>query len=821
MNLWNVLRDEECQLCGLHQGARAVCLIGQGPCPCDIMLIGEAPGEREDAISKPFAGKAGAVLNTLLQAHGIRRDEVYITNVNKCRPVDPQGKNRTPTIRELRACRLYLLEEVEELQPKLILAMGAHAIKGVLNDPKASLKAYRGKVFHFPEFPSIPVHASYHPAAELYDPYVRNLLEEDFERVFGSKKTQQRRKVPVRYVLVNSVEEARSLAIDLVDCGTFSLDFETTGLDVFAPDFKLLTVAFATEPGVATCLALDHPESKVPVKVWKNVLRFLLHWSKTIIGHNIKYELKCAKVKGFNWGVGIRDTLQEFHLLDENYPSKSLYTLKRRWTDLGDLESKMNDSGMKSDMKSLSLDEVAMYNCEDADATWRVGEITEPLIAKENMERLAQFQMDAIECFADVELAGITIDKKLLDRNIKMFTQKIDEIQTRFNHINLRSTAQLSEYLFGTLHLPVLETTDKGAPSTGKGVLEHLIRSAKGAKYRDQLTDILTYKKLTHFDSNFLSGIEKHIKRDGKIHPSYNLAKYEGDEGKEVGTVTGRLSSTNPNLQQQPRDTEELEKIFGDEAIQIREMFISSFSRGFITAVDYSQIELRILAEYSRDQAMMEDFEKGYDIHTAVTERLIPLAPHFYERRGNDFQAKRKATKTVNFGIIYLISDFGLAERLEISRDEAADIIRTWFKAYPGAHRWIEKMQRQIVRDQEVRSLIGRKRRVPGASFSTALGREKIRQGLNAPIQGLAADFNVLAMIEVRKALRKRRMKSKLCGNIHDEALIDTHPKEKEVVKHIIQAKYLNLPLSRFGVRLKVPLEVDIRQARSWSKKED
>jgi DNA polymerase-1 len=224
------------------------------------------------------------------------------------------------------------------------------------------------------------------------------------------------------------------------------------------------------------------------------------------------------------------------------------------------------------------------------------------------------------------------------------------------------------------------------------------------------------------------------------------------------------------------------------------------------------------MAEYSQDESMLEDFKSGVDIHTRTTERLIPLAPRFYNQH-KAFDAKRKASKAVNFGIIYLTSAFGLADRLGISKDLAGEIIRAWFKMYPGVKRWIERIKKEAIRKGQVKSLIGRIRRVPGASVKDSVGWEKIRQAVNSPIQGLASDLNVMAMVEINDKLKKGGFKSGVIGNVHDASMIDTHPCEKEAVYDIVWESYLDPGLKRrFGIDLSVPLEVDVKQNESWSK---
>lgn len=811
MDLWKELRDSSCDLCRLANSAKTVCLIGDGPVPCNIMGIGEAPGEREDDIRKPFQGRAGKVLMRKLREKGINRDKIYLSNAVKCRP----SKNDTPVMKEIKACRDYLLEEIERVKPKKILAFGSIAIKSVLKENRAGIGKYRFQIIHFPEFPNIPVCPLYHPAAMLHDPYKEKLFDEDLAFAFGTEKRRYKKK----YWLINDYDEAAKIVKQASVKSKISLDFETTGLNTLLPNFKILTVSVSWKPGLSYCIPIEHPESEIKRKSAVELLRHLFEDSRelTIGGHNIKYEIKCLLAYKVKILCKIRDTMLEFALLDENYPSKSLYTLKLRYTeDLGKKEKEIKPYiGM---LKELPLRKVAAYNCEDVDAIIRLMKKFKPLLKKSNLIPLATFQQRTVRMLAEVETTGMMINQGLLRKNIKLFERKKKQIELSFPGVNLNSPEQLSNLLYRRLKLKMMKKTKLGWGSTAREDLEILARTREGKKYKDLIRKMIDYKKLSHFDSHFVTGIYNALQPDGKIYPLYNIVRHEGPEKKEVGTVTGRLSAS--LIHQVPRDTDELDRLFGKRAIQIKEMFISSFDGGFITQGDYSQIELRLMCEYSQDKNMLEDFESGEDIHAAVTHRVMERAPQYY-RRFSEFADKRKRTKAVNFGIIYLISPWGLAEKLEASVEEAKHLMREWFHTYPGVKKWLLKMQKRVIRDQYSTSLIGRIRRVPGASFDSHRGRELIRQGINALMQGLASDINIMLMIELQEELKERRMKSRVIGNVHDATLTDTHPKERKEVKRIYEsiAPKPKMLKELFGVELTVPLTIEVIQRETWSKR--
>ena len=810
-DLWKELRNPECDLCGLSHSAKTTCLIGDGPVPCKLMGIGEAPGEREDDIRKPFQGRSGQLLMRMLRSYGVSRDDIYLSNAVKCRP----PKNAKPTMREIRACREYLLEEVERVKPKKILAFGSIAIQSILENNQMGIGKCRFQVIHFAEFPNIPVYPCYHPAAMLHDPYKEKLFREDLVFTFESKSRTQKK----RYWLINDIDEAWKIIRYAMTRKKISLDFETTGLETLLPSFKILTMSICWKPGLSYCIPIEHPESKIPQREQIRMLEYLFKRNRdTVIGgHNIKYEMKCLLAYKISTKCDIRDTMLEFGLLDENYPSKSLYALKLRYNeDLG-LKEKMIKPYIDK-LIEIPLKKVASYNCEDADATFRLMEKFERPLIEQDLVPLSIFQQRAVKMLAEVETTGMAIDQGLLRKNIKLFEKEKRAIEASLPGINLNSPEQLSNLLYSRLGIKIRNKTKSGWGSTAKEDLEIIARSREGKKHKDLIEKIITYKKLSHFDSHFITGISNALQPDGKIYPQYNMVRHEGPKRKEVGTVTGRLSAS--IVHQVPRDTEELDKIFGKRAIQIKEMFISSFDGGCITQGDYSQIELRLMSEYSQDENMLQDFESGEDIHAAVTHRVMKKAPQYY-RKFTEFSDKRKKTKAINFGIIYLISPWGLAEKLEASVEEAKALMREWFHTYPGVKKWLSKMQRQVIKDQQTISLIGRIRRVPGADFNSVRGRELIRQGINALMQGLASDINVMSMIEIQKEFKKRKMLSRIIGNVHDATLTDTHPKEKKEVKRIYEkiAPKPEMLKELFNVKLTVPLTMDIIQNETWSKR--
>ena len=437
------------------------------------------------------------------------------------------------------------------------------------------------------------------------------------------------------------------------------------------------------------------------------------------------------------------------------------------------------------EMLMTKLDELAEYACESAYVSLFSADLILKELENENMTELfANIEMPLVFVLYDMQKEGVRVDKvglksygEVLGNRIQVLEKEIyDEAGEEFN---INSPKQLGIILFEKMNMPYKKKTKSGY-STAADVLDKLAPEYPFVK------KILEYRQLAKLKSTYADGLAAYISEDGRIHGKFN----------QTITATGRISSTEPNLQNIP--------IRMELGRQIRKVFIPKEGCVFLDA-DYSQIELRIMAHMSKDEKLIEAYNMAEDIHRITASQVFGVP--FDEV--TDLQ--RRNAKAVNFGIIYGISSFGLSQDLSISRKEASDYIEQYFKTYPKIKGYIDSMVEDAKKTGYSLTMFNRRRPIPELKSSNFMQRSfGERVAMNAPIQGTAADIIKLAMIRVYDALKKGGYKSKLLLQIHDELLVETYPDEIEDVKKIIEDGMKN------AVKLSVPLEIDMKQGNNW-----
>lgn len=779
--LRNKLRNSKCTKCILHKSAQSVCLIGDGPHPCNIMLIGEAPGFREDDINKPFAGRAGEILEVILGQLGINREEVYLTNVVHCRPPD----NRKPFMEEIRTCREYLKEEIRAVKPKTIVVLGDTALKGLFNSNLLSIGKERGRIL---EYKGIRVVVTYHPAAALRKPYFGNLLAQDLVKGLNGKSSEEEQ-IDLNYNLVDSGNRKRVMRY-LNKESYLSLDVETTGLDMFDPNKKLVSINTSIEPGVSY--------------VWKtedlDYIKEILEEKDLLINHNIKFDLKWLHRYGIRFRGRIFDTMVAKHLLDENYPDKELKHLARvelGMQDLSEAEKVMIKHRKEETIPTWK--ELVRYGGGDSDAVIRLYlKYSKELISYNLMDLMKQ-EMRVLKSLTNMEITGVKIDrqahKELCLEYKELISSKERKMKRIVGEINFNSSKQLGELLYKKLKLPIIKYTDnknkernnnkEKNPSCDEDTLNKLAKIKESSSDTKKfLNQLLGYKRAEKLYTTYLEGLD--IKSDGKLHGHFNIC----------GTKTGRLSSSEPNLQNIPRD--------GD----IKRMFISQWPKGYIIQLDYSQVELRILAHYANDTKLIQAFKEGRDIHTETTSKCL------HKPYDEVTEEERKIVgKRVNFGIVYGIGALGLSERIGCSERAARKYIENWFSEFNKVKFWMQQRKQDIIETGESVSFNGRIRRLHGVDPVSAKGREAIRQGINSPIQGGAGDITKYNMSRLDRKLRKLGMKSRVIINVHDSIMVDS-PDKEEVSECIKLMKEICIEPQ---IPLRVPLAFEIKVGKNWN----
>ena len=437
-----------------------------------------------------------------------------------------------------------------------------------------------------------------------------------------------------------------------------------------------------------------------------------------------------------------------------------------------------------------SLDYLAdIYTTNNGGAIWQLYDKFKSLLIENNLENLFyNIEMPLVRVLSRMESNGVKIDIEGLKQISDEQAKEIKEIESKIYEIagttfNIGSPKQLGEILFDRLRIKApAKKTKTGQYPTGEEILQKIIDESPIAQL------ILDYRSLTKLKSTYVDALPSLVnKDDGLIHTSFNQAV----------TATGRLSSNNPNLQNIPVRT--------DKGREIRKAFVPRDDNHILLAADYSQIELRIIAHLSGDQAMQNAFREGLDVHADTASRVYDVAIE------DVTPEMRRNAKAVNFGIIYGMSAFGLAERLKISRSEASQIIKNYFKEYVGIQNYIDSQVNFAKDNGFVETMLGRRRYLRDINSGNSVVRNFAeRNAINAPIQGSSADMIKIAMIEIDKEMTARDMKSKMILQVHDELVFDVYKEEIEMIQEIVRDKMLNaLPLS-------IPIEVNLNTGENW-----
>ena len=591
-----------------------------------------------------------------------------------------------------------------------------------------------------------------------------------------------------QYYLVDTSEKIDQLIEKLKTQKSFCFDTETTGLDVH--NCELVGISFSYIPHEAYFVIM--PENYHDTCEILNKFKFLFE-DETIekIGQNIKFDMAVLKWYEIEVKGKFFDTMLAHYLIqpDMRHNMDMLAEVYLNYTPVP-IESLIGKKGKNQlSMRTVAIQELYEYACEDADITLQLKNVFEPMLEQTTTRELFDnIEMPLIPVLASIEMEGVKIDKNYLDEYSIQLSNQISQLEKEIIEIagkpfNIASPKQLGEIIYE--HLNIIEKpkyTKTKQYSTGEDVL------IKFANKHPIISKILNFRLLSKLKSTYVDSLPLLInQRTGRVHASFNQAV----------AATGRLSSNNPNLQNIP--------IRSDEGREIRKAFIPRNENYTFLSADYSQIELRIMAELSKDENMLAAFGQGLDIHTATAARV-------YNVRIEDVtKEQRRNAKTVNFGIIYGISSFGLSERLNIPRKNASEMIEQYFNMYPSIKEYMDKTIDFARRMGYVETIMGRRRYVRDINASNGIVRGYAeRNAINAPIQGSAADMIKIAMINIYKEISEKNLQSKLIMQVHDELNFDAYKNEVEDLKNIIRTKMCT------AIPLTVPIEVDINVGDNW-----
>jgi DNA polymerase I len=569
----------------------------------------------------------------------------------------------------------------------------------------------------------------------------------------------------------------------------FAFDTETTGRDPVAS--SLVGLSLSVEKGNAFYIPVSHVYPGAPAQLRKSdllsILAPVLEDEKTAkIGHNIKYDMIILKQDGININGILFDTMIAAYLLNPNKPAHSLEEVGLEYLSCRK-KPFMEVLKKRSSFAEVPLEEAAPYACDDAHLSLSLKEVLFTKLKEENLDNLYfTMEMPLISVLAELEMAGVKVDLDKLQEISKEIERELEGITRRIyflagEEFNINSPKQLSRVLFHSLGFQPGKKTKTGF-STGMVVLEEL------AVTHELPREILNYRSLTKLKTTYIDVLPRLInQKTGRIHTSFN----------QTVTSTGRLSSSEPNLQNIP--------IKGEWGRRMRETFIAEEGNLLLSA-DYSQVELRLLAHLSGDEGLINAFRDNLDVHARTASEIfnVPL-----ERVTSEM---RRIAKTVNFGVIYGISPFGLSETLSISREEAKKYIEQYFQRHPGVKAYIEKSLEEARNKGCVSTLFGRKRAVPEIRSKNATVRQQgERLAINSPIQGTAADVIKIAMINIGKELKGNNLRGRMILQVHDELLFELPANEVDTIKRIVQQEMESV------IVLAVPLKVDIHYGKNWA----
>lgn len=591
------------------------------------------------------------------------------------------------------------------------------------------------------------------------------------------------------YQLVQSEQEIKKLQALLEENIIISFDTETTGID--PTQAELVGMSFAFEKGNAYYVPIDKDQNIAKNQLEKFV-KYLEDPTKKFIGQNLKFDILMMKQYGINISKVYFDTMIAHYLLEPDLRHKldilSETYLNYKMVPIEDLIGKKS-SGQGS-MRDVSLEKIKEYAAEDADVVLQLHPIFEKAIKEYNVENvLTNIELPLINVLVSMEHEGVKVDadflnnySKVLQSGIQISEKKIYELAgVKFN---IASPKQVGEVLFEKLKIPYKwKKTSTNQYSTDEEKINEL------AEENEVVRAILEFRKLSKLKSTYVDALPNMINpKTGRVHSSFNQAR----------AATGRLSSESPNLQNIP--------IKDEEGREIRKSFIPRDDQHILVSADYSQIELRLIADISNESAMMDAFINKLDIHRSTAAKIYNVP---YELVNND---QRRNAKTVNFSILYGAGSTNISRQLGISRTEAKELIDQYFNTYKGLKNYMNKVVQDAIQNGYVTTLLGRKRIVRDINSKNALARTNAeRVAINTPIQGTAADLIKVAMINISRRFEREKIKSKMILQVHDELLFDVLKSESNNVKEIIEYEMKNAIPS-----LKVPLEVGIGEGMNW-----
>jgi len=595
----------------------------------------------------------------------------------------------------------------------------------------------------------------------------------------------------VEYQIVDTADSLDEVIGLLSQAGSFAVDTETTGTD--PRQAALVGISLSSAPGKAWYLPVGHlAGDQLPLSQVIAALKPLLEDPKVSkIAHNGKYDMTVL----LKYGVMVEnlgfDTMIAAYLLGEKALGLKPLAFSKLGIEMSPIANLIGTGAKQISMAWVDMLKVSEYACADADMANRLSKLLEAeLKAQRLWELFTAVEMPLLPVLLRMETNGVALDiSRLRDMSWSM-GEKLAKLEREIydcvgHRFNVNSTQQLAAVLYDELKLPRTKKIKSGY-STGASVLEGL----KGAHPVIEL--LLEYRQLTKLKSTYIDALPALTDPDtGRVHTSFN----------QTGTTTGRLSSSDPNLQNIPVRTE--------EGRQVRRAFIAGKESSLLLAADYSQIDLRVLAHLSQDPRLLAAFAQDEDIHATTASQVfgVPLSAVTPDMR--------RLAKTVNFGVIYGMSEYGLEQATELSRQEAAQFIQAYFEKYSGVKDYLNSTKRDAAEKGYVQTLLGRRRYIPEINAANPQVRMAAeRMAINMPVQGTSADIIKVAMIDLQREMDRKGLEAKMILQVHDELLFDLPQEEVEELRQLV------LQIMPQALKLSVPVKVDVKTGRNWDEME-
>ncbi len=613
--------------------------------------------------------------------------------------------------------------------------------------------------------------------------------------------TSAKKNTAVNYITISESAQLDRFVAKLGGCDQFTFDLETTDVDPMRAE--IVGLSFSWQEGEAYYIPVISEGTAAKVDLFSNhrfrglPLKSVLQRLKPVLenesipksGQNVKYDLLVL----FRAGVEVNgvdfDTMVASYVVNPSLRQHNLDALALAYFNYQKIPTKdLIGTGQKQiSMAEVPVEEVSRYACEDADFTQRLRHVLEPKLVEYDLKKLFdEVEMPLVQVLMDMERNGVSLNVPFLGKMSKELERRLDQLIENIYDLagqkfNINSTKQLADILFKKLELPVIKKTKTG-PSTDVDVLETL------AKEHQLPRELLEYRQLTKLKSTYVDALPRLINpQTGRVHTSYN----------QTVAATGRLSSSDPNLQNIPIRTEIGRKI--------REAFIPVDGNHVILDADYSQIELRVMAHLSQDPMLMKAFQEGKDIHRETAALVFKVEP---EEVTDDM---RRRAKEVNFGIMYGMGPYGLATRLEIPQEEAELFIINYFASYPKIQEFMMQAQEFARKNGYVTTLLNRRRYLPDIHSDNRRVREFAeRNAINTPIQGTAADLIKVAMIKIFTRLQAEKLATKMIMQVHDELVFEVPKNEVDLMEELVRKEMEQ------AIELSVPIKVDVGIGNNW-----